>query len=325
MEWYEADETWEVFYSGLTREEYVNKYVVEGFFHESVPQGIKDAFKGVSYIMAAAYNHYPLLDDAIVKMLLSFEIVIKMKIKALGLETTHINKKGKEQEKRLVDLIDEIGEQPQLTFLKPDLTRIRNFRNVKMHPKEYGFAGALGHTPENARLFINVINLLFLPDASLKKIHSKIDIIGKQLEEYKTGLFTLAYEDTKILINGIYTFKYRAYQDRELLLLYVDPIVTSVKELYIDKKYPDSLLITLQDFQINEYSISGIDINGQAVVVKTTTKDANIATWTAYNQELKTIGQNDIDSYIAVVSNRALFKMEKIIYEQMWYPVRKAL
>lgn len=191
MQWYEADERWWLLYK-IDREEYVKRFVVEGRFHEGVPQGVQDAFEGVSYIMAAAYYHYPLLDDAMVKMLLSFEIVIKMKVKELGLDTSYINKRGREQEKRLVDLIDEIGEQPQLTFLKPDLTRIRNFRNVKMHPKEYGFAGALGHTPENARLFMNVINLLFLPDASLKKFHNKITKLDEQLEPYKTGLFTLA-------------------------------------------------------------------------------------------------------------------------------------
>ncbi len=322
MQWYEADERWWLLYK-IDREEYVKRFVVEGRFHESVPQGIQDAFEGVSYIMAAAYYHYPLLDDAMVKMLLSFEIVIKMKIKALGLNTSYINKRGKEQEKRLVDLIDEIGNEPLFAFLKPDLNRIRNFRNRKMHPKEYGFAGALGHTPENARLFINVINLLFLPDASLKKLHNKIAKLDEQLELYETGLFTLAYENTKILIDGIYTFKFRAYGDRQLLLLYIAPLTTKVKELYIDKKYPEPLLITLKDFQIKERFITGTDTNGLPVLIEHTDKKENIATWAAYQKDLKTVSEQDIEIYISTDSNRALFKMERIIYEQLWKPVNE--
>lgn len=325
MDWYEADETWEAFYSGLTREEYVNKFVVEGCFHESVPSDIVKAFKSVSYLIASAYNHYPLLDEALNKMLLTLEMTVKLKATHLNISLTKKQKNGKERPKTLDTLSNEVFKVATLSFLKDNLHRARKWRNLRMHPDKHSLVGIVGQVPENAKLFIDVINLLFLPETSLKKIYSKIDIIGKQLEEYKTGLFTLAYEDTKILINGIYTFKYRAYQDIELLLIYINPVSTQVKELYEGKIKTTALIIALKDFQFEERSITGTDTNGMPVQIEYTENIQNINTQESYHKELNSVSQRDKDSYIFMTSNRALFKMEKIIYEEMWYPVRKAL
>lgn len=81
------------------------------------------------------------------------------------------------------------------------------------------------------------------------------------------------------------------------------------------------MLITLQDFQIKKRTITGTDTNGLPVLIEHINKKENIAAWASYQKDLKTISQQDINSYIFTDSNRALFKMEHIIYEQLWKPV----
>ena len=59
MEYFEPDSRWEALYQVTSKEEYADKFVVKGKFHNAVPADIQDAWQTVEYILAHAYYHWP--------------------------------------------------------------------------------------------------------------------------------------------------------------------------------------------------------------------------------------------------------------------------
>ena len=137
MEWYQPDKRWEI-WDIKTKEEFVDKFVVPGKFHNKVPQDVVEAFKTVSYLMAHAYFYYPIYDEAMSKALLVMEMAVKFKAKELAVNLKlEPNKKGDVYDKKLYQVIEEICERKHLKFLQPEFDRARNMRNSKMHPDKH--------------------------------------------------------------------------------------------------------------------------------------------------------------------------------------------
>lgn len=80
-EWYTADEIWSSYTTSKTREAYAQNWVVRGYFHAGVPEDVKAAYVTVEYLMALAWYHYPLYDEAMTKLLL----------KGLSQASKHVN------------------------------------------------------------------------------------------------------------------------------------------------------------------------------------------------------------------------------------------
>lgn len=311
MQWYEPDTRWDLY--AKSREEFVDRFVVEGKFHKNVPEDIVTDFQTVSYLMAHSYYHWPMFDEAMSKLLLIMEMAIKLKAKALGIPT----KNGK-RDKRLVNIIDDVFENDFLKFLKPDFDRARNFRNIKMHPDNLMFMGAMGFTDANARLFANTINLLFLESNELNKLHSTIHELESILKPFKTGIYVLQFQDKKILIDGFYTFKYREFENNKLLLLYINPLTTNVHEKFVEKKYPEPLIIAFKDFSIKEDSIEGEDLDGNPIRIYINDKEQNLKAYFNYHKALSKIPEKDMQMFFQLNSSNALWQMEKIFYENCW-------
>jgi len=318
MEWYEPVEIWDMF--GInSREEFVASYVVEGKFHKNVPVDILKSFVTVGYLLAHSYYHVPMFDEALSKALLIMEMAVKLKAKELNIVLKYPPKKnGDVYEKKLWKLIDEICLNEELSFLKPDFDRARGIRNNKMHPSNHSFAGTASFAAGNSRLFVNVINLLFLNAESLNKLHKRIEQLENKLFPFKKGLNVLEYENRKILIDGFHTFKYREFQDNSLLLLYINPLTTTVSEQFVEKKYPDPLIITFTQFEIQENYIEGLDLAGQPMKIYLDDKSVNLKTYYVYKEALSKVSESDLHMFINANSSRALWKMEKIIYENCW-------
>ena len=67
-EWYQPDDRWPALGIG-SREDYVAAYVFAGRFHPGVPADVVQAYETVSHLMAQAWYHYPLYDEALAKLL----------------------------------------------------------------------------------------------------------------------------------------------------------------------------------------------------------------------------------------------------------------
>lgn len=318
MEYYEPDSTWEVF--GITnREEFVNQYVVEGRFHKIVPEDIVKAFKTVTYLMAHSYYHYPMYDEAMNKALIVMEMAVKLKAKQLEIPLKMTpNKNGVEYDVKLGKLIDKICLIEHLSFLKQDFDRARDIRNSRVHPEEYTLSGFLGYTDKNAMLFINLINLLFLPENEMQSLITKQEQLEKQLEKFKNNLFVVEFNDTKILIDTIHKFKFLKNLNHKLLILFVNPIRIDAFETITNKTYGDPLLLKLKDFEIDSLNINGVDLENNPIKIYKNIKPENLEKALYYYNELSKVSERDLYIFISSNSNKSLWEMEKIIYENCW-------
>ncbi|WP_289044080.1 hypothetical protein [uncultured Olleya sp.] len=316
MDWYEPDTRWNLYTT--SREDFVNKFVVEGKFHNNVPQDIVNSFKTATYLLAHSYYHWPMIDEAMSKVLLILEMTIKLKAKQLDIPLEKKTKNNRTIKKRLVDIIDAVFKKEDLQFLKADFNRARNLRNIKMHPERLFYMGAMGFTDANARLFVNTINLLFLDTKKLKALQSKIECIEANLQPFKTGLQVLEFQNKKILIDGFYMFKYREFNTNKLLMLYLNPLTTKVQEQFVEHKYTEPLVLTFTDFEIKEDSIEGVDLDGKPIKIYTNDKEQNLKTYYDYNEALSKVSESDINTFVNSNSSKALWQMERIVYENCW-------
>lgn len=318
MKWLQPDTRWELF-SMKSHEDFVNNYVVIGKFHDQVPEDIVTAFETVSYLMVHSYYHWPMMDEAMTKALLVMEMAVKLKAKQenIALETRP-NKNGKTFQKKLVTLINEVCEMNNLDFLKSDFDRVRTIRNSRMHPERHYYVGALGRTEGNVMLFMNIINVLFLEKKDIELLLERRQQLTEELEVFKNGNFVLEYNNTKILIDIVHYHKYVKYNNKELLLLLVNPVLNNAFQYLTDQKFEEPLIMALKEFKINGLTLVGTDLNDDEVKIETTYKEENIAKFLLYNEELKKVSDHDISVYNAFCSRKALWKMEEMVYENCW-------
>ncbi|WP_304016503.1 hypothetical protein [Nonlabens dokdonensis] len=315
-DWYSYDTRWDLY--AKDREDFVAKFVVEGKFHEGVPEDVIKSFETVSYLLAHSYYHWPMMDEAMTKLLLILEMVVKLKAQELEISLERKTKNNKIITRRLIEIIDDIFQNEYLLFLKPDFDRARNLRNMKMHPDRHSFMGAMGFTDSNARLFVNIINLLFLETDKLKALHSKIKSIEATLQPFKSGLHILEFQNKKILIDGFHMFKYREFNKNKLLMMYINPLTTKVHEQFLEHKYPEPLIITFTDFIINDNSIEGVDLNGKLMKIYSNEKEENLKVYQKYLFALSKISEIEIGIFSSSNASKALWKIERIIYENCW-------
>ena len=316
--WFEPDATWEIV--GIpNRKDYVKKFVVEGKFHKNVPEDIVKAFTIVTYLMAHSYYHYPMYDEAMSKALLVMEMAVKIKAKELGIALKlPPNKNGVEYDKRLEKLIDEVCLTNHLSFLKPDFDRARFFRNHKVHPEQYSFSGVLGYTHKNVKLFIKILNLLFMEGIQLEKLLEKRNDLKNKMNVFKDGLFVLEFNNREILIDRIHEFKYLENEGIKLLLLFVNPLSKNVYENLKEHKFEEPLIIALKEFNIKNYTIEGVDLKNQSVKIYPSMKMEDKQKLFMYNNDISRVSKEDMHLFINFNSNRAMWLMEDIIYENCW-------
>jgi hypothetical protein len=316
MKWYEPDERWATF-SIESREQFVEKYVVVGKFHDLVPEDVVTSFETVTYLMANSYYHWPMQDEAMSKALLIMEMAVKFKAKELNIELDRVFKNGKKQNKKLIDLIDEVCTIGQLDFLKPDFDRARALRNSKMHPDRHSYMGGIANS-DNVILFINIINQLFLDKNSIQKLLEKRKEIADKLEVFKDGNFVLEYNNSRILMDIVHYHKYVKFGDNQLLMLLVNPILNNAYQYITDQKFENPIVIALKEFKIYGLTLEGVDLNDGDVKIETTYKEENMEKFLSYNEELKRVSDHNISVYNAFRSGRGLWKMEGMIYENCW-------
>ncbi|SDM66052.1 hypothetical protein [Kriegella aquimaris] len=317
MNWYKPDDRWKI-WNIKSKDDFVEKFVVEGKFHSKVPSDIVEAFKTATYLMAHAFFYYPIYDEAMSKILLVMEMAVKLKAKELEIDLkSPPNKKGDVYDKKLYKVIEEICERKYLTFLQPEFDRARVMRNSRMHPNEHTIMGAMGFTNGNAMLFVNIINKLFLSEEDLNYNMIKYDELSAKISKFKQGLFRLDFEFGPILITTIYDFKYLKHKESEILLLYVQPILNNFKENIENYNY-EVLVLALKEFELKGHKLKGMGINNKPINIYPNQKQENIVVWESFLQEYDKVNSDNITQFQIQTSRMALWRYEELIYENFW-------
>lgn len=265
----EPDKRWEQYkFSG--QEDYIEKVVIEGYFHEQVPEDVIKAYTTSEYLMAYAYYHWEMFDEALKKCLFTLEMAIKLKAQEKGI-ALKTKRKGKKYDRRLVDIIDDVCSGEYMNNLKIYFHKARGLRNHFAHPIGHHFSGPHG-TSTYITHIVNVLNRLFKNDEWHERYAKKTDAIGRQLNALTKKV--LKVEDDKnpaFLISRFHRFE--LVDDH--LILSVIPVLNKYE--VSDKGFTgDQVKVySIFDFQINENEISGILENGVKIRISVTNNREN--------------------------------------------------
>jgi hypothetical protein len=157
---YTPDTRWD-FYQISDEEEFAEKLVIEGVFHQEVPEDVIEAYETTEYLMAHSYYYWPMYDEAFHKVLLIIEMGIKLKAKQLDIPLFRRKKNGERWERQLSKIINDVCKEDYLGELKQKLDRSRGLRNMQVHPKQRSFSGPSGGINRNIKYCVNLLNRLF--------------------------------------------------------------------------------------------------------------------------------------------------------------------
>lgn len=315
---YKSDSLWSV-YGMNSKEEFYKKINLSPKFHDGVPEDISNEFKTIEYLIVLSYHHAGFLDEAVTKSLVAIEIAIKLKAKQLGISLELKNEKNrKKRSKTLAQLTKEVLCKVGLTSLQPEFDRTRSMRNRRVHKDAHTFMGVVGYPINNIRLIINLINQLFLEESVIKNSIKKENEYKRQLLNFQEKPMILEFNNKRILINNILSFKYIKYHKTELLLLLVEPVLTDAFCLLEENPSRNPLLITFKEFNISKEQIIGLDQDDKKQSIKFTDRDENIIVYNKFVDDKGRLSDINKTVYDLDIIGNAPWEMEKIMFENSW-------
>lgn len=314
IDYYKPDDRWETF-GTISKDQYEEKYVVKGYFHDGVPNDVKDAFLTVEYLLAHAYYFWPMYDEAFNKTLRLLEMTIKLKAKQLGIPIERISKNGRSFDIKLIDVIEKICKESYYENLKNNLNRIRNIRNHQMHPASNSYMGGVGGLKGNIELFVNIINELFRSEEWMVAQFEQKQIIQKQLESFDNCLLVLDNNISKFLVSGHLGF---GVLD-ETLFLILNPILINTRKSLEEHKYSDPIAIAISNFEFQKDTLIGTSDLGHKIKIYKTDKAENLLQLSNHIKEYSSVTRTDRALFENYISREAAWSLVKLEYDFFKY------
>lgn len=300
------DEIWEMF--GIKSEaDFRGKYLFKGKFHSLVPEKIINDYKIVERLIYYSYYNYPLIDEAFSKSTRIFEASITLK-----LEIADLKKDGFESLNSKLKRLKE--------FCSNDLfeqwKRAKELRNQFAHRE----AGVLtGIVLMNAfKHNLNLINSIFLEPTAILNKENNLKKLLQQSEHLAKGLFILEYENTKILIYGARPFTTGIINNLGKSLWVFIPIIGN-KILQQLNDFPNSLILKLENVEINEKGLIATDADSKEVIQLTATENVeNVKKLNLHNKriaELEKISPNVSLEYITMLNHKIAKEIANFLHE----------
>lgn len=318
-EWYESDEIWTTI-GVRKREEYVEKYVLEGKFHGRVPEDVVNSFHTAEYLMAHAWYHYPMYDEAVKKLLGIFEMAVKLKCQDLGFDLEFENKKGKKEAHKLGVLIDKICALEKEKEIKAQLHQVRELRNFHAHPERYSFMGG-SIAKQSIIPLINILNMLFLDSKAVQEAKQELIKFKEQYGQFNEGLFVLerGEEGKRVLImqaSPVDVFKVNGEWVSFWSFL---PVLGNAYELLSNNKYPPPITMGFSGVAVKDDGIVGKEQKtGYEVLIKPTSNPTNQEKLKHYQQEMSLLSERQQLFYSWSVQREVTKGFHKFMYLHYW-------
>ncbi len=302
----EPDEIWEIF-DVKSEDDFREKFLLKGKFHSLVPEKIINDYKVVERLMYYSYFNYPLIDEAFSKSTRIFEASITLKLEISGLkrdgfETLH-SKLTRLKELCSNDLFEQ-------------WRRAKELRNHFAHRE----AGVLmGIVLMNAfKHNLNLINSIFLESSAILSKEYNLKNLLKQSEHLVKGLFVLEYKNTKILIYGVRPFTTGIINNLGKSLWVFIPI-TGAKIIQQVNDFPPSLILKLENVEIDEKGLNAIDAETKEAIQLTVTENAeNVEKFNLHNKrigEMEKISPDISLEYMAMLNHKTAKEIANFLYE----------
>jgi hypothetical protein len=237
-DWYEADSTWEPW--AKDREQYAKAFVVEGRFHSGVHEDVVKDFRIATHIMASAWYHYPMYDEALRKLLGTIEMAIKLRAKELGIRVT--------KRTRLQELIDKLFPVDKGEQFNAQLHRLRDIRNRYAHPEHYSF-GAIAIQPIMVPL-VNTLNRVFLSDDQTAANQTYLKTMRDRVAELAASAFVLTWQGHHYVIKEAVLLDAHQINDKWVSLWAIYPVLDDAAEALTVDNCPTPIMVGLEDAAI---------------------------------------------------------------------------
>lgn len=265
----EPDSVWGLF-NVKSEAEYIDRYLIEGRFHERVPQDVLKNYETIEYLMRFAWYNYGIYESAVTKLLMTLEMAVKIRAKEKEIPSYTIDKKQRKWDKNLQTLISEV------TGLENDderlqiLNNLRFIRNKLAHPDSHSAIGVL--VRNKIVPTINAINELFEEEEQQAHDHLTVQ---NQIMALNGQCLVLELEDKKLLVSGVellesFNSKTPSY------LLFIEPLIEHSKDYFSKDLYPTFIALSLSSILFAEGVLFAKDRNDNPIKLYVCNKELNV-------------------------------------------------
>jgi hypothetical protein len=252
-DWYEHDSTWNVWVKN--REEYVEKFVHEGRFHSGVHEDVVKDFRIATHIMAGAWYHYPMYDEAIRKLLITVEMAVMLRANEVGIDVP--------ERAHLETVIKKLFPKSRELF-SDQLHRLRKIRNRYAHPKHHSF-GAIALRPI-IPVLINALNRIFLTDDQAAADLEYVKVMRDKLAQLTAPACVLTWREQQILVKQVALLDARQVEGKWISFWTFYPILQNPKETLTLDNCPLPIMAGLVDAVINQESFEAKELSANLPV-----------------------------------------------------------
>lgn len=265
MHYHSPDNRWPL-YQCNDYDTYLDKFLVKGRFHAAVTQDVKDSYETVEQLMAHAWYHYPLYDEAMNKLLRTFEIAIKQKCALLQIPVQAPKKNGENRNIDLAVLIKEINKLERDKKQSIFLEHLRYLRNEAMHPNRHSFMGGMLYN--KIIQTVNILNILFAEESYFLQLEQKENLFQTSLSLFNQKALVFQRGQEFILLHNFHFDDIVILNTDQILLLLLEPALGMDSEMVNQKKYPFPISLELKSPKLNNNILTGTDANnGQLISI----------------------------------------------------------
>jgi hypothetical protein len=309
--YHKIDERWPIF-GCKDYDSYLEKYLVKGQFHEGVPNEIKKSFDIVEHHIAHSWYNYPAYDEALNKVLRTFEMAVKLKCELLSIPV----KNNAQKSRKLFDLIKDVSSHEPNKRQSIFLDFLRILRNDSMHENANLFGGSIAY--DKILLSVNVINILFASESYMTSLDQLTAQRRKEMESLNGKIFTLESKEKNLLIHTLGLSDTLKLGKDELVLFHVDAVCKLTDDLRNKQFYPRPIPYEILNPVITSKGITGIDFNTKETLkITITDHELNLKAaknFTKYLYDLK-VGEFNINPYLTNMMHDIANGLQKFRYK----------
>lgn len=246
--WYEPDSTWKLWVE--SQEEYAEKFVYEGRFHSGVHKDVVKDFRIASQIMAGAWYHYPMYDEAIRKLLITIEMAVMLRAEEVDIDVP--------ERAHLETVIKKLFPKSREQF-SAQLHQLRKIRNRYAHPKHHSF-GAIALRPIIIVL-VNALNRIFLTDDQAAADLEHVKTMRDKLAQLTAPAYVLTWREKQYVIKQAALLDARQVEGRWISFWTFYPILQNPKETLTLDNCPLPIMAGLVDAVIAQESFVAKEIS----------------------------------------------------------------
>lgn len=308
-DYFKPDKRWEM-YGLKSQEEYAEKVVIKGYFHDQIPEDVVQAFRTAEYLMAHAYYHWEMFDEALKKCLLIFEIAIKKKSEILDLPLYEIKKNGKKRPLTLFPLIEQLCSTSWFNLQIDAFHQIRKVRNLLSHPDRNSFTGPNG-TDQYIKHLVNAINRLFSSKKEMEFHNQQIELFSKKLHSLNEHVLKVEGQGDPFLLSCIHSFQ-PVGRDLIMSAFPMRPEYKSSPQGF-DTEYPNTYLF--EEYLFKDDGFEGITKEGLTITISATDKPQNIKAKEERDTYIKQLDKSQRAAFISTMNYQANWEIVKAEYE----------